>query len=363
MPRLGALLTGLLLIAGYASAQTPSVPDPRPSSPPRLTTNPWFVRVGFAPTRVFSASQFESGDPAQSALTFEVGRQTDGTRAWHRVYNYPSFGAGFFVGRFDQRRELGQPFAAYGFFSWPFPVTARTQVETDIGLGLSWRWNEFDARLNPTNTALGSDRAYHVNTGVYLRYLATSRANVYAGLDVSHWSNGGTRQPNLGLMTVGPKIGVHYNLAPQAAFRRAPAEDLPLFRPAWELVAGGAGGRKHLEGRDFGAFNVTMGLQRHFYRFGKVAGGADVIYDGAAPNRRALGLYGGYEHVIARLSLLAQLGTMLGGGLDSSEPGFYQRTGIRFHLTERLWSTFAVRSVNFKSASALEFGAGVRFRR
>jgi hypothetical protein len=334
------------------------------SAQAQTARNPWFVRFGFSPQRVYTASHFVSGNASENALTFEVGRQTDGSRDWHRVYNYPSYGVGLYVGRFDQRRELGQPFASYGFFSWPFPITPRAQITSDFGLGVSWRWHQYDPIQNPTNTAFGSSVAYHVDAGVYFRYLANSRASVFGGLDLSHWSNGGTHQPNLGLAAVGPKVGVRYNLAPQPAFPRARAADLPVFKAATEFVAGAAGGRKNLDGSDFGVFTVTTGIQRHFYRFGKVAAGADVIYDGAAPTRTAVGLYGGYEHVIARLSLVAQLGEMLGRGLDDPKrSNFYQRMGIRFYATDSVWASFAVRSVDFSSASALEFGLGYRLRR
>src|SRR6185503_1193072 len=149
--------------------------------------------------------------------------------------------------------------------------------------------------------------------------------------------------------------------------------DLQRFEPSWELVAGGAGSGKTAAAatssrialvdrwRDFGAFNVTTGVQRHFYRFGKVATGADVSYDGAtgarvdiaggrqiesrAPvdERFALGLYGGYEHVIARFSVLFQLGYTVWRGFDGQDvPRFYQRYGSRFHFSDHLFGTFAV---------------------
>jgi len=51
---------------------------------------------------------------------------------------------------------------------------------------------------------------------------------------------------------------------------------------------GGTGGVKNVVQRrepmvraNFGAFTTTAAVQRHFYQFGKIAGGADVTYDGA----------------------------------------------------------------------------------
>jgi hypothetical protein len=393
MTRVGRLAILVLLVARGACAQDAPVPDDAAEVDRPVSNNLWFMRVGYSPTRVLTASQFVSGENVARTLTFEVGRQTDGTRDWHRVYNYPSYGVGFYVGRFDHERELGHPVATYGFFSWPFPISDRAQVTADVGLGVSWNWTAFDRTTNPTNTALGSDVAYHLDGGLSLRFLATERVSVYGGLNLTHWSNGAMKQPNLGLAVVGPKAGVRYNFAPQAVPPRARAEDLPRFEPSWEFVVGGAGSGKNVAAatsthidvvdrwRDFDAFNITAAMQRHFYQFGKVATGADLGYDGATgarvdivngrqvdsrarvDERFALGLYSGYEHVIARFSILFQLGYAVWRRFDDEDvPRFYQRYGSRFHFSDHFWGTFAVRSIRLRKANFLEFGLGYRAR-
>lgn len=388
-------MAGLVILATTTlhAQQNPGQDAPANGGSSAVAANQWFARIGYSPARVVATREFQSGENGARAVTVEIGRQTDGTRDWHRVYNYPSYGVGFYAGRFDRERELGRPVGAYGFFSWPFPVSERAQVTADLRLGLSWNWHPYDADSNPTNTALGSAAAYHADGGVSFRYLATNRASLYAGVDVAHWSNGAAKQPNLGLAIVGPQIGVRYNFAPQPAHARAPRENLAPFVPAWEFIIGAAGSSKSAvaaagaspEGIDrrcdFGAANVTAALQRHFYRFGKIAAGADLTYDGAtgaridtidarqvesrAPvdRRFGFGVYGGYEHVIARLSVLAQFGYTAWRGVDDPEvPRFYQRFGARFHLSERLWGTFAVRSVKLRRANFMELGAGYRVR-
>src|SRR5262249_51127839 len=122
-----------------------------------------FVRVAMTPSRVVASSDFRSGGDAATAVSIEVGRQTNGSADWHRVYSYPSYGVGLSAARFDHGEELGNPLAAYGFFSWPFPIAQRLEMSADIGLGVSWNWNAFDPATNPTNTALGSSLAYHVS--------------------------------------------------------------------------------------------------------------------------------------------------------------------------------------------------------
>src|SRR5262245_8168340 len=348
MERAALAMAVMILAAGPVVAQQP------PREPPQGSQ--WFVRAGYSPAVVLATSPFESEDNAARGMTIEIGRQTDGSRDWHRVYNYPAYGVGFYAGRFGRDSELGRPLAAYGFFSWPFPIANRFQVTSDFGLGVTWRWNEFHPDANPTNTAIGSDVAYYVDWGAYFHYLANPRASVFLGLNATHWSNGGRKLPNLGLAAIGPKAGVRYNVSPQAPRGRARPEDLPPFAPSWEFVAGVAGSPRSDAAA---AFNVTAGMQRHFYRFGKVAAGVDATRDIQA----SLGVYGGYEHVIARFSVLAQFGQSVWREFDDPDvPEFYQRYGSRFYFSDRLWSTFAVRTVKLRRARFVEFGLGYRSR-
>jgi hypothetical protein len=389
------LAASMAILAGTtAHAQQDSAGGPAAATATDATApDTWFTRVAFSPSRVIAASDFQSGGDAARSVSVEIGRQTNGSSDWHRVYNYPSYGVGLYAARFDHEQELGKPLAAYGFFSWPFPIARRVQLSADVGLGVTWNWNPFDARTNPTNTALGSSLAYHVQGAALVGYLATAHASVFAGVNVTHWSNGATKQPNLGLAVIGPEIGVRYDVDARTAHARPRDADLPAFVPAWEFVVGGAGSSKNvvaagtgatLNGdrrRSFAAFNVTAAVQRQFYRFGKVASGADVTYDGAAgarvdvvngreidsrapaDQRFATGVYGGYEHVMARLSVLLHLGYTLSRGVeDENVPRFYQRYGARFQFSDHLWGTFAVRSVKGRKADFMELGLGYRVR-
>lgn len=383
-------LLALCVLAGVGGAQAQDVQPQR---------NPWFVRFGYTPAFVLPVGPFVSGENAagtpiqwNQSVTFEVGRQSSGDRPWHRLYEFPSYGLGFYAGHFDNQKELGSPVAVYAFLSWPFVRPwERLHVTTDLGLGLAWNWNEYDPDKNPYNTAIGSNVTYQFNWGFYLRYLASERVSLYTGVDFTHWSNGGTQTPNGGVNVIGPKVSLRYNLAPQPM--RPVSKPWPPFTPAWEFVAGGAGGSKNVNARtnvdpdtvdrnrDFGAFNVTVGLQRHVYHFSKLAGGADLTYDGSvgsrvdvvngavvdsrAPTgeRFALGLYGGYEHVFHRLSLIVQVGYNVWRGYDDPAfPRVYQRYGFRWNFSERFWGTLAARTIHGGKASFIELGGGYRVR-
>lgn len=391
--RILACAIGIALPA-VLRAQSPdgSTADARATGTPEAADS-WFTRISVSPSRVVAASPFESSGDGAQAVSIEVGRQTGGAAGWKRVYNYPAYGVGVYAAHFDHQRELGRPLALYGFFSWPFPVAARAQLSADVGLGIAWNWKAYDAATNPTNTALGSSAAYHVNGAVLLHYLASERTSLYGGLTATHWSNGATRQPNLGLAIIGPQAGVRYDFAPRPAHPRAPADELPPFAPAWEFLAGVAGSSKNVVAagdgtivdgdrrRSFGALNASTAVRRHFFRFGSVGSGLDVTYDGAAgarvdvvndrevesrapaSRRMTVGVYGGYEHLLARLSILFDVGYTAFRGVDNPEvPRLYERYGARFRLSNHFWTMFAVRTVKGRKANFMELGLGYRVR-
>lgn len=341
------------------------------------SSNEWFLRTGVTTARIFSDNPFTSSSNPISwgpNLTVEVGRQTDGSQEWHHLYGIPSWGFGFSLASFGNGAT--RPIEAYTFFSWPFMrLNDRLDLTTDFGMGVSWRWKEFDGETASESAVLGSDLNARIDWGFYLRYATTPRTLLYMGVDFTHRSNGGTTSPNLGINTIGPKMSLQYNLAPGTSNRQLKGPR-PPFTPSWEFVVGGAAGVKNVAQRDFEATVVTSAAQRQFYRYGKFALGTDVTYDGStgahlvgadthwranAGERWSLGTYGGYEHIIGRFGAIAQFGYYVARGFDNStRPRTYQRLGWRYRVTDRLWGTVAIRSTGNLRSDALEFGAGYR---
>jgi hypothetical protein len=352
----------------------------------------WFTRVGFSPAFVLPKNPFVSSEiPADQqthwtpSTTVELGRQTDGSRDWHHLYGLPTYGFGVSVASFGDGVEGGRPLDAYTFFSWPFArLNKRVHLTTDFGMGVSWNWKEFDKETQSSRTVLGSNLNARIDWGFYVRHLTTKQISLYAGVDFTHRSNGGMRQPNSGINVIGPRVALRYDLAPVPSVQ---VREAPAFEPAWEFVVGGAAGRKNVLDktnpairRDYGAIDVTAGLQRHFYRYGKVAAGTDVTYDGAtgarvdvvngnnvewrpaAGQRLDVGLYGGYEHVIDRFGAFVQAGYSVARRFDDPGRRFYMRYGWRYHVNDRFFGLFAIRSVGGRRADFLEFGGGYRMR-
>jgi len=351
-------------------------------------SNPWFIRGGFTPAFILPTNPFPAEPASQQidkapSVTLEVGRRTDGSSEWHELYGMPSYGFGFSLTSFRNGTEHARPAEAYAFFSWPFAsLTRRVDLTTDFGMGVSWNWQRVNDQSGVSQDLLGSNLNVRIDWGFYLRDRLSPRYMLYAGVDFTHRSNGGLSQPDLGINVLGPKVMLQYNLGPigPGAPTAYDIQRPPPFRPDWDLIFAGSGGMKNvveITGKsDFGTFEGTAGAQYRFYRYGRIAMGTDLLYDSSVgaitsvpvlPSQRntdgpwALGFYGGYEHIIGRFSAFLHVGYEVARGLDDPDMSrLYQRLGLRYQVTDRVFATFAVRATEIRRADALQVGVGYR---
>jgi hypothetical protein len=249
-------------------------------------------------------------------------------------------------------------------------------------MGVSWNWKQVNDQSGAAQNVLGSNLNARIDWGFYLRDMLSPRYMLYAGVDFTHRSNGGLSQPDLGINVLGPKVMLQYNLVPVGPYVPTAYDVLPPppFPPQWDLIFAGSGGAKNVvqpTGKsDFGTFEGTAGAQWRFYRYGRIAMGADLLYDSSVgavttppilgqpenPNGPwALGFYGGYEHIIGRFSAFLHVGYDVARGLDDPDVSrLYQRLGWRYQVTDRVFVTFAVRATEIRRADGLQFGVGYR---
>ncbi len=373
--------------------------EERAQQSPPPSGNTLFFRVAYSPAWAIPTNDFVKGENramepigwAQGGRV-ELGWQTDGSEDWHQLYNFPAYGGGFYTAGFGNKEELGNPYSIYGFFSWPmFRPSEKVSVTTEFAFGFVGGFKEFDPVTNPFNRAIGGNGVY-IDWGFYLHYLLTEKLDLYAGATFTHFSNGHTKDPNLGLNTYGPLVSLRYNFHDErpSLVRR----ETGPYPGNWELALSGAGGFKNVtvptetpsledtdRRKDFATANVNATFYRQFYSKGKIATGLDVTYDGSAnaridevngevvesigdsTDKMALGWFGGYEHVIHRFNLFVHVGYYVWRGRDDDElPSLYQRIGLKYHITENFFAGMNIRFIDFGKADWIEWTAGYRLR-
>ena len=361
--------------------------------------NPWFFRLAYQPSWVVQSNGFVKGDnatgePIESGQGFkiELGWQSDGSEDWEQLYNFPALGLGVYKPDFGSE-ELGAPVVVYGFFSWPLLRGSRATLATEFNFGIAFNWEPYDPESNPFNGSVSTATTFYTDWGFFVHYAVAKRLDLSAGGTYTHYSNGGLGDPNDGLNTLSLLGGLRYNFDRERP--RFVRRELPPFKGFYELVVAAAGGSKEvdvptsspeLRERDlrqkFGVANVTFASQRQFYSMGKLAAGVDWTYDGSAnakvelvdgnlagpptgaSDKRAIGIYGGYEHVIDRFSIPIQLGYYVWRGRDDDVvPRLYQRLGFRYRLRSNLFVGLSTRFRDFERADFVEWTVGASFRK
>ena len=124
--------------------------------------------------------------------------QSKGEKQWHAVCGFPQSGVTLFGGSVGNRELLGTYWGAYGFIEFPFVRTKGFEFSGKLGSGLGYGTKVFDQELNPKNVAMSS----HVNALICIGLKSRAifgRNSVTIGVDMTHFSNGASKVPNLGV--------------------------------------------------------------------------------------------------------------------------------------------------------------------
>jgi hypothetical protein len=346
------------------------------------------------PSNDFVKGKNKRGEPIDSfhSARIEFGWQTDGCRDWHHLYNFPSYGIGLYGADYFNEEELGKPTSLYGFFVWPVHRWSSGSFNVELAFGLTDNWVSFDPVENPYNVAIGAARSVHIDVGANVELPLAHHWSVLLGVSGTHFSNGGSQQPNYGINQIGPLVFAKYHFAER--FRPPPRRILTPYEPRWELALTFAAGVRNLSAeiedeeqqkafldKDYFIGNIMATLSRQLSYMARFGAGLDFTYDetvgdlvvleGLKQGRNAsasfgdkldFAAYGGYEHVANHTHLLIQLGyTLLRKEVDGRLPRFYQRLGIKHHVFRDWYIGLNVRFHEFSKADNLEWNVGRRF--
>ena len=124
--------------------------------------------------------------------------QTKGRKQWHQACRYPIVGATLFGGSVGNNEILGTFWGAYSFIEFPFVKTKHYEFAGKLGSGLGYGTKVYDPILNPKNVAMST----HFNTIICFGLKSSfifNRNKISLGIDLTHFSNGAIKVPNLGV--------------------------------------------------------------------------------------------------------------------------------------------------------------------
>ncbi len=298
---------------------------------------------------------------------FEISlvNQSDGSKDWHHWYNFPRNGFSLYYADLGNDEILGRSFGLFAFGELPIIELLDWKLNWRTGLGFSWLTKTFDQQKNPKNNAIST----HLNSLVQMGITVNRQWDNFGvgiGLDMTHFSNGASKMPNLGLNIPALNIGMSYYL-----------QTLNFQERKKNL----AFANKNLEFRMFGNFSTKQvyptGGSNYF-----VAGASGIlhkrisrkvglelmldIFSNQSHSRGLdadsftqwdllqMGIFAAYVLPINKFSFFIGMGSYIKN--DFNPDGWmYHRFGTRYQLSERLWANISLKS-HWGRADYFEYG-------
>lgn len=305
---------------------------------------------------------------------FEIAilRPTTGKRFWEENFLYPDVGltiAGFNLGSPDY---LGMGIAVYPFINFPLNRSDDWQIHFRYGMGLGWIEKTFNATDRIKNGAIGS----HLNGVLHFDFHSRKKLNtnsfINLGVGLTHYSNGSTAMPNLGINIPTVHLGyLHYfgNHLPHVK----PEESAVTKKGRIECYVAGAFKKIHPPlGKTYYAGTLSVARLQAISSRSDWGIGADLFYDESifqklkqdhqeniseSDNVRP-GIYGAFQVATGKLGLMFNMG-FYPYSRWKGDGNFYHRICFRYYINNFLVCMNL--KTHYAKADFIEWGLGWKF--
>lgn len=366
----------------------------------RARLNPNLGRHKYIELKLHTGTHLYTGEELKKALDdgytsveLRMGWQSTGEKAWQRVFNYPSYGIGFYTGNIGNPTILGNPSGVYGFFYAPFHRRKRNYFELGLSLGLTYDLNPYDSSSNPLNDAIGSKVDVYFNLGATGVLKLSDAFDFLYGIDLTHFSNGRTHTPNLGLNMAGLHLGVrfHYNVirsivvqqidptytAPRRpTFVHAPIPPQQRYNEVSATAAFGVvqtSSDEHVNAF-YGTASLILDYNRRLSHMSSIGAGLDGFYDGSlgwtyhkmypvvrTTDKMLMGFHAGYALHIKDFEIRAQLGSYAWRRNDE-KGNYFMRVALRYNIGRYGFAQIALKTLDGGASDWIEWGGGGKMR-
>lgn len=301
-------------------------------------------------------------------------RQTTGRHAWERAFGLPRWGVSLFATDFGGSPLFGTGLGAFIFLDRTLYAHSRFRWSLLTGTGMGWVTRPFDTKENYKNNAIGSQLNGVVRMESRLAFALTSHLQAGVGIALTHFSNGASRTPNLGINNASVQAGVSWWLA--APKVQAPPDTFARFQPSAQWMVWAFAGGKQNYPADGPVFPVGgFSFQRRwntresggwlasldFYYNGAMR--AELLRDGDTALANTflgqVGASGAYEVRMGKLRIPIFLGFYVWDPYRRNGI-VYQGLGFRYELSKS-WEVALLLKSHMARAEYLQWGLAYRW--
>ncbi len=144
-----------------------------------------------------------------NSFSLVLGHQTTGKKNWQHQWYYPEIGFGLYYADLGNPEVLGNVKSAFLYFQKHMIKNKKSGLYVYFDFGVAYLNKHFDAKYNNVNYVVSTD--INVYSSLFFKYqYSTKKIVFFTGVGLIHYSNGGTKLPNLGLNVLSSTFGFRY---------------------------------------------------------------------------------------------------------------------------------------------------------
>jgi len=241
----------------------------------------------------------------KSELIFE--KRLNGNKEWHQNLGNPYAGASFSHFQFNKNEYFGNAYSLSPYYSFILAQKGNVFVLLRTTVGVGWIEKPFDLEENHKNVAIGSNLNLFFSVLSEFHWKIHQQWDLSTGLNFSHFSNTGFKNPNLGINLPSAELGIVYQfgkdpeLINQNENSSRELTDFFQFR-----LANGISENYPVEGPKFVATAFSLEYEKEISRVSNLGGGLDLYYNPAQKSKLAqdsIYIDSGWENLQIGLSM------------------------------------------------------------
>lgn len=296
------------------------------------------------------------------------------SKNWSEEYKNPYVGATLYGSNLGNKEILGYGFGAYGFIEFPWSRSEKHVFTCKLGAGLGGVTKVYDVAKNPKNVPMSTYLNAVICLGIQGRWYIKPQHALFYSLDMTHFSNGSSKVPNLGVNMPFIGLGYEYTFKKKeyTGLELTQFERVPFFK-SWNVSIVGivsdkqifpTGGRRYpvyaLSGMLYKQFKPKVGMEIALDIISKQS---ITYYREYIPKTQwdilQVGGFLGYNIPLDKFRFLIGMGAYI---KDRYQPDamFYHRVGMRYQCKNGLLLNLVLKS-HWAKADYIEYGVGYTF--
>lgn len=214
-------------------------------------------------------------------------QHTQAKRIWSILYKQPTVAYSFAYQTLGNEEILGNAFYVVPSLDFKIFEIGRLDMRARVGWGVGLITKQYDSFRNRENIVIGSPINACVSLRALFRYRILETLHVQLGAGITHYSNGGFTNPNLGINIPFVQVGLQYSFRKPALSDRLSREligTLPsLNQSIRPFIQIGLGLTEvaSTRGPKYPIFSIALGVSRLMARISKLSFSVEYLYNTA----------------------------------------------------------------------------------